>query len=95
MLARQTDDICGRDIKNAVIDAAVRAALKQKSCIKLSDLLEAIDRIKAARVVVRAETSRPLMHQEREAIEKQVRQSLLKEQNTSEASQSLNGSVNA
>ena len=51
-LAVYADDICGRDIRNAVIDAAVRGARYGKDRIELSDLIEAVDRIKAARVAV-------------------------------------------
>jgi ATP-dependent 26S proteasome regulatory subunit len=49
-LATYANDFCGRDIKNAVIDAAVRAARYRKSQIELQDLVEAIDRLKAARI---------------------------------------------
>ena len=51
-LAAYADGICGRDIKNAVIDAAVRVARYRKGHVELSDLIEAVDRIKAARVAV-------------------------------------------
>ncbi|MEO0967419.1 MAG: ATP-binding protein [Cyanobacteria bacterium J06639_18] len=44
------DDVCGRDIKNAVIDAAVRSARNGKSVIQTQDLIEAINRIKASRI---------------------------------------------
>jgi len=46
------DDICGRDIRNAVVDAAVRGARYGKERVELRDLIEAVDRIKAARVAV-------------------------------------------
>ncbi len=49
-LASYADDICGRDIKNAVIDAAVRAARSAKGYVELHDLLSAVAGIKAARV---------------------------------------------
>jgi len=51
-LAAYADDICGRDIRNAVIDAAVRVARYKKDHVELCDLIEAVDRIKAARVAV-------------------------------------------
>ena len=51
-LAAYADDICGRDIRNAVIDAAVRVARYRKDHVELRDLIEAVDRIKAARVAV-------------------------------------------
>ncbi len=53
-LAAYADDICGRDIRNAVIDAAVRVARYRKDHVELCDLIEAVDRIKAARVVVKS-----------------------------------------
>jgi ATP-dependent 26S proteasome regulatory subunit len=52
-LAAYADDICGRDIKNAVIDAAIRTARYGKDHVEQRDLIEALDRIKAARVAVR------------------------------------------
>ena len=52
-LAAYAGDICGRDIKNAVIDAAIRTARNGKDHVDQRDLIEALDRIKAARVAVR------------------------------------------
>ncbi|MFL5693881.1 MAG: ATP-binding protein [Ktedonobacteraceae bacterium] len=52
-LAAFAGDICGRDIKNAVIDAAIRTARYGKDHVEQRDLIEALDRIKAARVAVR------------------------------------------
>ena len=49
VLAR-TDDVCGRDIKNAVIDAALRAARSGATRISLADLERAVTQIKAARI---------------------------------------------
>ena len=57
-LAVYADDICGRDIRNAVVDAAVRGARYEKERVELQDLIEAIDRIKAARVVVKSHEDR-------------------------------------
>ena len=51
-LAVYAEDICGRDIRNAVVDAAVRGARYGKERVELRDLIEAVDRIKAARVAV-------------------------------------------
>lgn len=48
------DDVCGRDIKNAVIDAALRAARTGKTRIGMHDLLSAIGRVKAARIKPRS-----------------------------------------
>lgn len=44
------DDICGRDIKNAVIDAALRAARSKNGVISQVDLEKAVERIKTARL---------------------------------------------
>ncbi len=44
------EGICGRDIKNAVIDTALRAARKGESLILQSQLIEAVERVKSSRV---------------------------------------------
>jgi SpoVK/Ycf46/Vps4 family AAA+-type ATPase len=44
------DDVCGRDIKNAVIDAAIRAARHNQLFVGQQDLINAVERIKGARV---------------------------------------------
>lgn len=46
----KVDDVCGRDIKNAVIDAAVRIARNGESTIRTQDLIDAINRIKSSRI---------------------------------------------
>lgn len=46
----EIDDVCGRDIKNAVIDAALRAARSRKPHLTQQDLAEALLRVKAARI---------------------------------------------
>jgi len=43
------DDVCGRDIKNAVIDAALRAARSGKDLVEQDDLLKAVERLKQSR----------------------------------------------
>src|SRR5438105_11098278 len=57
-LAAYADDICGRDIRNAIIDAAVRVARYGKAQVELRDLIEAVDRIKAARIAVKSHEGR-------------------------------------
>ena len=57
-LAAYADDICGRDIRNAVIDSAVRAARYGKAQVELGDLIEAVERIKAARIAVKSHEGR-------------------------------------
>lgn len=49
-LAAMAVDVCGREIKNAVIDAAVLCALESRSQVTQSDLVTAIERIKLARM---------------------------------------------
>src|SRR5438874_6430500 len=53
-LAAYADDICGRDIRNAVIDAAVRVARCGKAQVELRDLIETVERIKGARIDVKS-----------------------------------------
>jgi SpoVK/Ycf46/Vps4 family AAA+-type ATPase len=45
-------EICGRDIKNAIIDAALRAARSGIDRIAQEDLLRAVERIKQARAAI-------------------------------------------
>lgn len=73
----QVEDVCGRDIKNAVIDAAMRAARQGKEEVALSELLESINSIKKARVNVTPE-SRPLTPEEKEEAEKKIKEALAK-----------------
>lgn len=49
-LSEQIDDICGRDIRNAVVDAAVRTAIAKAEHVTQQTLIDAIERIKAARI---------------------------------------------
>ena len=44
------EHICGRDIKNAVIDAALRAARADQSTVSQADLVNAMERVKSARI---------------------------------------------
>lgn len=44
------EGICGRDIKNAVIDAALRSARKGSRKITQSDLVKAIERLRESRI---------------------------------------------
>ena len=56
--------MCGRDIKNAIIDAAVRAAVAGRTCVTLDDLIAATERIKTARIST--SDTRPLSEKEAE-----------------------------
>lgn len=46
----EIDDVCGRDIKNAVIDAALRAARSGRDVIDSAQLEAALERVKSARI---------------------------------------------
>jgi SpoVK/Ycf46/Vps4 family AAA+-type ATPase len=48
----QTDEVCGRDIKNAVIDAALRVARADRKAVGMEDLEKALDRIKTERQAI-------------------------------------------
>jgi len=76
-LASYTDGMCGRDIKNAIIDAAVRAARLSKHRVELDDLLSAVDSIKAARVVEASYVPEKLSEKEIAETSDQVRKTLL------------------
>jgi ATP-dependent 26S proteasome regulatory subunit len=71
----KVDDVCGRDIKNAVIDAAMRVARKRKEQIELSDLIKSIEHIKAARINV-VPASEKLSPEETEAVRQKVQAAL-------------------
>lgn len=49
-LATQIEDICGREISQAVRETAGVAAAREKSQLELDDLLEAVKRIKNSRI---------------------------------------------
>lgn len=82
-LAGEVDDICGRDIKNAVIDAALKVAYAQRhegrtDPIGMDDLKESILRIKAARIkktmssTENEDKGEPLSEEEKEKIRKRL-----------------------
>lgn len=55
----EVDNVCGRDIKNAVIDAALRVAQDNRSSISMQDLSNALTRIITARVTKSASVAMP------------------------------------
>jgi ATP-dependent 26S proteasome regulatory subunit len=71
----KVDDVCGRDIKNAVIDAAMRVARQRKEEIELSDLLKSIEHIKTARINVKP-ASEKLTSEETEVVRQKVQAAL-------------------
>jgi SpoVK/Ycf46/Vps4 family AAA+-type ATPase len=66
-------DVCGRDIKNAVIDASVRVALSGEPCVDEADLLAAIDRIRSSRIKRDSPQGRKLTEEERAEVELKLR----------------------
>lgn len=68
------DDVCGRDIKNAVLDAAMRASRQNKKLIELQDFIQSIERIKAARI--KETPSRELTTQEKQKIQEKIKEHL-------------------
>lgn len=77
----KTDDICGRDIKNAVIDAAMRVARGGKEYIGLSDFIDSVERIKTARINVEPEVSREeLSPEEKKEVEEKVKAAIAKKE---------------
>jgi SpoVK/Ycf46/Vps4 family AAA+-type ATPase len=81
----KVDDVCGRDIKNAVIDAAMRAARQGKNQLELTDFISSIESIKKARINVSSEDdSRSLTPEEKKEIGKKVKAAIAKEENTDE-----------
>lgn len=87
-LAKVTD-ICGREIREAVIDAAIRVALNVKKSgldpasgkVKLKDLLEAIERKKAERITPQ---SRELKPKEKQEVSRKVESALKAKQKEQE-----------
>ena len=82
LLAEEIDDICGRDIKNAVIDAALKTAYDQThkgrtTPVGMDDLRESVLKIKNARIS-KNESSKnepkgePLSEEEKNKIKKRL-----------------------
>lgn len=78
----KVDDICGRDIKNAVIDTAVRAARKNQDSIEEHELIDAINRIKSERTSTKS-VGKPLTEEEKTKVEEQIKNALLHKDNSS------------
>ena len=78
----KVDDICGRDIKNAVIDTAVRAARKKQDCIEEQEFIDAINRIKSERTSTKG-IGKPLTEEEKTKVEEQIKNALLNKDNPS------------
>lgn len=77
------EDVCGRDIKNAVIDAAMRTARQEREKVGLDDLLDSIEGIKAARVNVTRDFEE-LTPEEKERVQKKVKDAIAKKSQEAE-----------
>ncbi|ABK97808.1 ATP-binding protein [Pelobacter propionicus] len=77
-LAEAEEEFCGRDIKNAVVNTALRVARQGRQVICHVDLEEEIRRIVTARNAVRSNGNAQVPHEgeERKEIEQKVMQSL-------------------
>ncbi|NES65445.1 MAG: ATP-binding protein [Okeania sp. SIO2D1] len=78
------DDVCGRDIKNAVIDAAMRAARQRKNQLELTDFINSIEGIKKSRINVSLDESKTLTPEEKKQIGEKVKAAIAKEEKTDE-----------
>ncbi|WP_208821801.1 ATP-binding protein [Tolypothrix sp. PCC 7910] len=85
----EVEDVCGRDIKNAVLDAAMRVARKGKGIVELSDLLDSIERIKAARISDKSD-SKKLSPEDEFKISEKIKTSLSNKEQQTNASDNLN-----
>ena len=74
----KVDDVCGRDIKNAVIDAAMRVARQGKNRIETTDLINSIEGIKKSRINVSSQST--LTPEEKRQIGEKVKAAIAKEE---------------
>ena len=74
-LAKSRDNICGRDIKNAVINASVQAARSQRLKVRQADFMEAIDDILETRERLRGTDikPKPLDESERNKLSRRIK----------------------
>ena len=79
-LAIELKDICGRDIKNAVLDSAVRVAREKREHVSIDDLISAVDRIKQGRIHS-SSVSRNLNDDEIVEVEGKIKESLSQKNN--------------
>lgn len=68
------DNVCGRDIKNAIIDAAVRAAITRQKLIASADIEDAVKRVLASRLP--RKEMRPLSDEEKNEAKDAIRNKL-------------------
>ncbi|GCE95756.1 putative AAA family ATPase [Arthrospira platensis NIES-46] len=76
----KVDDVCGRDIKNAVIDAAMRVARQGRNKIELTDLVSSIEGIKKSRInVSNKDKPQELSPEEKKEIGEKIKAELSKQ----------------
>ncbi len=75
-LAKSVNDICGRDIKNAVIDAASKMRRDGRKQIEQHDLLTSIKHIKNTRAIQHGEPEQAQARIEHKELEERIRQRL-------------------
>ena len=71
----EVNDVCGRDIKNAVLNAARRVAFQGKQEVALSDFLSEIEKIKKSRIASTSELE-SLSPEETKDLESKLRSSI-------------------
>lgn len=70
----EIEGLCGREIRNAVVDAAMQAAAHSQSCVTQKDFLDAADRVMKSRFSKDEDvTVHDLTPNEQEAVEKALR----------------------
>lgn len=79
----KVDDVCGRDIKNAVIDAAMRVARQGKKQIELNDFFKSIEGIKKSRINVDSE-SKSLTPEENKQIKEKIKAAIARKESCDE-----------
>ena len=70
----KVDDVCGRDIKNAVIDAAMRTARLGSAPVTLDSLISSVSKVKSARIQHQEERRLSLTTEEEAEIQDKVKE---------------------
>ena len=73
----EIEDVCGRDIRNAIIQAATKAALRN-SIVNYQDIKDAIEKIKNSRVISDIHEGTPLSPEEKRIFIKKARKAVKK-----------------
>ena len=73
----EIDEVCGRDIRNAIIQAAIKAAVG-KRIVNSSDIRTSIEKIKKSRVIGEKTDNPPLTEEEKKIFLKKARRAVKK-----------------